>query len=94
MAELEEPSNGDPLTAKELQVDTNESLTVSFYLNLQENRPAKKVHLFVLTELSLQLIDEEICRGVEAEGDEEECLKRRMIAEAHLDYIYTQHHKH
>ncbi|GFZ17816.1 similar to PHYTOSULFOKINE 3 PRECURSOR [Actinidia rufa] len=23
----------------------------------------------------------------------EECLKRRMIAEAHLDYIYTQHHK-
>ncbi|KAI3989369.1 hypothetical protein MKX01_022015 [Papaver californicum] len=28
-------------------------------------------------------------------GDEkeEECLKRRMISEAHLDYIYTQHHK-
>ncbi|KAI3949979.1 hypothetical protein MKW92_017091 [Papaver armeniacum] len=28
-------------------------------------------------------------------GDEkeEECLKRRMMAEAHLDYIYTQHHK-
>ena len=24
---------------------------------------------------------------------QEECLKRRMIAEAHLDYIYTQHHK-
>ncbi|KAH7512109.1 putative phytosulfokines 6 [Ziziphus jujuba] len=24
---------------------------------------------------------------------EEECLNRRMIAEAHLDYIYTQHHK-
>ncbi|XWS43459.1 hypothetical protein CRYUN_Cryun16bG0105900 [Craigia yunnanensis] len=24
---------------------------------------------------------------------DEECLKRRMIAEAHLDYIYTQHHK-
>ncbi|ESQ37544.1 hypothetical protein EUTSA_v10002908mg, partial [Eutrema salsugineum] len=27
------------------------------------------------------------------EGDEE-CLKRRMMTEAHLDYIYTQHHKH
>ncbi|CAN1357091.1 Putative phytosulfokines 6 [Linum perenne] len=27
------------------------------------------------------------------EKDEEECLKRRMIAEAHLDYIYTQHQK-
>ncbi|KAJ7981116.1 Phytosulfokine [Quillaja saponaria] len=25
-------------------------------------------------------------------GDEE-CLQRRMISEAHLDYIYTQHHK-
>ncbi|XP_022767166.1 putative phytosulfokines 6 [Durio zibethinus] len=24
---------------------------------------------------------------------DEECLKRRMIADAHLDYIYTQHHK-
>ncbi|KAJ0240381.1 putative phytosulfokines 6 [Hirschfeldia incana] len=32
---------------------------------------------------------EEYC-GV---GDEE-CLRRRMMTEAHLDYIYTQHHKH
>ncbi|KAL5545925.1 hypothetical protein UlMin_005612 [Ulmus minor] len=24
---------------------------------------------------------------------DEECLKRRMIADSHLDYIYTQHHK-
>ena len=24
--------------------------------------------------------------------DDEECSERRMIAEAHLDYIYTQHH--
>ncbi|PON52950.1 Phytosulfokine [Trema orientale] len=24
---------------------------------------------------------------------DEDCLKRRMIAEAHLDYIYTQQHK-
>ncbi|PSR95487.1 Phytosulfokine-beta like [Actinidia chinensis var. chinensis] len=23
----------------------------------------------------------------------EECLNRRMVAEAHLDYIYTQHQK-
>ncbi|CAA0384493.1 unnamed protein product [Arabidopsis thaliana] len=27
------------------------------------------------------------------EGDEE-CLRRRMMTESHLDYIYTQHHKH
>ncbi|KAD4384290.1 hypothetical protein E3N88_24458 [Mikania micrantha] len=26
-------------------------------------------------------------------GDED-CLKRRLLADAHLDYIYTQHHKH
>ncbi|KAJ4971603.1 hypothetical protein NE237_004702 [Protea cynaroides] len=32
--------------------------------------------------------------GMEDCGDgDEECLKRRMVAEAHLDYIYTQHHK-
>ncbi|KAK4409049.1 hypothetical protein Sango_0485900 [Sesamum angolense] len=31
---------------------------------------------------------EEYCQN----GDEE-CFKRRAIAEAHLDYIYTQHHK-
>ncbi|KAK2655106.1 hypothetical protein Ddye_008158 [Dipteronia dyeriana] len=33
--------------------------------------------------------------GSEDQCDEkdEDCLNRRMIAEAHLDYIYTQHHK-
>ncbi|KAF5747826.1 putative Phytosulfokine 3 precursor [Tripterygium wilfordii] len=32
--------------------------------------------------------------GSEECGDKDEgCLERRMIAEAHLDYIYTQHHK-
>ncbi|XP_042504616.1 putative phytosulfokines 6 [Macadamia integrifolia] len=32
--------------------------------------------------------------GMEDCGNgDEECLKRRMVAEAHLDYIYTQHHK-
>ncbi|CAJ1955799.1 unnamed protein product [Sphenostylis stenocarpa] len=32
--------------------------------------------------------------GVEdSKGGDEECLQRRMTLEAHLDYIYTQHHK-
>lgn len=32
--------------------------------------------------------------GVEdCENGDEECLKRRIISEADLDYIYTQHHK-
>ncbi|KAH7862173.1 hypothetical protein Vadar_001048 [Vaccinium darrowii] len=26
-------------------------------------------------------------------GDGEDCTKRRMVAEAHLDYIYTQRHE-
>lgn len=26
-------------------------------------------------------------------GGDEECVNRRMVAEAHLDYIYTQHLK-
>ncbi|XP_052171651.1 putative phytosulfokines 6 isoform X2 [Diospyros lotus] len=37
---------------------------------------------------SLNLMGLEVCHS----GDED-CVKRRMIAEAHLDYIYTQHHK-
>ncbi|KAJ8559633.1 hypothetical protein K7X08_003691 [Anisodus acutangulus] len=30
----------------------------------------------------------------ECEEEDGECIKRRIIAEAHLDYIYTQHHDH
>ncbi|KAJ7001658.1 putative phytosulfokines 6 [Populus alba] len=47
---------------------------------------------FVETEgselITNQLMGLEVCHS----GDEE-CFKRRIIAEAHLDYIYTQHHK-
>ncbi|GMP98971.1 hypothetical protein CsSME_00046641 [Camellia sinensis var. sinensis] len=33
-------------------------------------------------------------KGLEdCHNGDEECVKRRMVAEAHLDYIYTQHHK-
>ncbi|KAJ6708148.1 PHYTOSULFOKINES 3 [Salix viminalis] len=35
-----------------------------------------------------QLMGLELCQS----GDDE-CFKRRIIAEAHLDYIYTQHRK-
>lgn len=35
-----------------------------------------------------QLMGLDECKEVD-----EECLKRRMISEAHLDYIYTQRHK-
>ncbi|GAB4859734.1 hypothetical protein Ancab_011213 [Ancistrocladus abbreviatus] len=36
---------------------------------------------------SMSLMGSEVC-----ETGDEECLKRRITAEAHLDYIYTQHH--
>ncbi|KAL3530426.1 hypothetical protein ACH5RR_009748 [Cinchona calisaya] len=29
----------------------------------------------------------------ECENEDKECFNRRILAEAHLDYIYTQHHK-
>lgn len=29
----------------------------------------------------------------ECENGDRECFNRRVLAEAHLDYIYTQHHK-
>lgn len=38
--------------------------------------------------IEMQLMGMEEC-----EKEDGECLKRRIITEAHLDYIYTQHHK-
>ncbi|KAD2262711.1 hypothetical protein R6Q59_011690 [Mikania micrantha] len=32
--------------------------------------------------------------GFDCGSGDEDCLKRRLLADAHLDYIYTQHHKH
>ncbi|XP_039014202.1 putative phytosulfokines 6 [Hibiscus syriacus] len=40
------------------------------------------------TEVMNQLFGVEAC-----DTGDDECLRRRMISEAHLDYIYTQHHK-
>lgn len=40
------------------------------------------------SEMTNELMGMEDCGN----GDEE-CLKRRILSEAHLDYIYTQHHK-
>ncbi|XP_004497603.1 uncharacterized protein [Cicer arietinum] len=36
---------------------------------------------------------QELMGSEECYEKDEECFRRRMIAEAHLDYIYTQHHK-
>ncbi|CAA7034004.1 unnamed protein product [Microthlaspi erraticum] len=39
------------------------------------------------SDIAQELMGEEKC-----EESDEECMKRRMINEAHLDYIYTQSH--
>ncbi|KAI7746649.1 hypothetical protein M8C21_014211 [Ambrosia artemisiifolia] len=47
------------------------------------------------SEHSLVDLDSFINEGMECGSGDEECLKRRVlaVADAHLDYIYTQHHK-
>ncbi|XP_044477477.1 putative phytosulfokines 6 isoform X2 [Mangifera indica] len=43
----------------------------------------------IATEVSSEQMEN--LMGIEAcENGDEECLKRRLISEAHLDYIYTQ----
>ncbi|KAK7392566.1 hypothetical protein VNO78_21009 [Psophocarpus tetragonolobus] len=37
--------------------------------------------------------DMELIGSEECYMKDEECISRRMMVEAHLDYIYTQHHK-
>ncbi|XP_028777182.1 putative phytosulfokines 6 [Neltuma alba] len=37
--------------------------------------------------------DIELAESDQCDEEDEECSERRRIAEAHLDYIYTQHHK-
>ncbi|KAI3450675.1 hypothetical protein Pfo_007340 [Paulownia fortunei] len=45
--------------------------------------------------VKMESIDSFSLMGLEeyCQNEDEECLKRRVFAEAHLDYIYTQHHK-
>ncbi|XP_010243722.1 PREDICTED: putative phytosulfokines 6 [Nelumbo nucifera] len=47
-------------------------------------------------DLMLETVEEDALNlmGMEkCDNADEECLKRRKTSEAHLDYIYTQHHK-
>lgn len=49
----------------------------------------------VIPESSTELKDDmkELMGSEECYMKDEECISRRMMVEAHLDYIYTQHHK-
>ena len=71
----------------------NVSLNYLFYINfelypiiLAKYRSVKVMFLF--SNALQQLMGVEAC-----DTGDHECLKRRIISEAHLDYIYTQHHR-
>ncbi|CAK8571423.1 unnamed protein product [Lathyrus sativus] len=51
--------------------------------------------LKVIGKSSIEMKDdmEHLMGSEECYEKDEECFSRRMIAEAHLDYIYTQHNK-
>ncbi|KAK6138437.1 hypothetical protein DH2020_027812 [Rehmannia glutinosa] len=72
------PSFARKLVAKEGEVD--EKIT-----NISNKESAENI-------VNINSIDN-LMGLEECQNEEEECLKRRVIAEAHLDYIYTQHHK-
>ncbi|XP_057473379.1 putative phytosulfokines 6 isoform X2 [Actinidia eriantha] len=64
----------------------------------QGEEELKLNHEIITTEVSLAENKEtdslNLMEAVEdCQGGGEECLNRRMVAEAHLDYIYTQHQK-
>ncbi|XP_039012760.1 putative phytosulfokines 6 isoform X2 [Hibiscus syriacus] len=72
-------------------------LLISFYhlsaRFIADKRGEQEVELTQITdredtELMNQLFGVEAC-----DAGDDECLKRRMISEAHLDYIYTQNLK-
>ncbi|KAM3232054.1 putative phytosulfokine 6 [Capsicum chacoense] len=65
---------------KEEVIKINGKLSVPLYNSLEEMETTDSLDKLM---------------GVEECGEEDgECLKRRVLAEAHLDYIYTQHHNH
>ncbi|KAB2606577.1 phytosulfokines 6 [Pyrus ussuriensis x Pyrus communis] len=67
------------------------SLTLSIRLLVnKEGHEKVKLSEMVNGGSLVELKDSELMNVFD--GDED-CSKRRIMAEAHLDYIYTQHHK-
>ncbi|XP_058223659.1 putative phytosulfokines 6 isoform X2 [Rhododendron vialii] len=67
-----------------LMINTSPSLA-----RFLESKQGEAAYLAEREEIdSLDLMGLEDCNSGD---DDEECAKRRMVAEAHLDYIYTQH---
>nr|GMD27288.1 putative phytosulfokines 6 [Ipomoea batatas] len=62
------------------------------------NKQGKEEEVKLENGTNTQLIKPETTDSLEklmglekCESRDEECMKRRVVAEAHLDYIYTQH---
>ncbi|KAL9450791.1 hypothetical protein AB3S75_012511 [Citrus x aurantiifolia] len=74
----------------------SKSKTSASFLATKQGQEEKKFKEFS-GEVSLQEMEEiesmNIMGMETCEIGDEECMKRRIISEAHLDYIYTQHHK-
>ncbi|GMI80920.1 PHYTOSULFOKINE 3 PRECURSOR [Hibiscus trionum] len=70
------------------------SLSTSARLLLQINQVEEEVNtngMIIQADAKEELSD--LIGAEECEEKDEECEKRRVIEEAHLDYIYTQNHK-
>ncbi|KAJ9177983.1 hypothetical protein P3X46_009905 [Hevea brasiliensis] len=53
----------------------------------------EEVNLNAMTSSEDSLVQMELMGSEVCESGDEECFKRRIVLDAHLDYIYTQHHK-
>ncbi|KAG5584146.1 hypothetical protein MTR67_037946 [Solanum verrucosum] len=62
-------------------------------INSQENKKIESNGIISNNPISSQVQEDfnDLMGIEECEEKDEVCFKRRMIAEAHLDYIYTQH---
>ncbi|XP_039057470.1 putative phytosulfokines 6 [Hibiscus syriacus] len=69
-------------------------LSASSRLLLQINHGEKEFHTSGMSTQSDPKEDlSDLIGAEECEEKDEECVERRVIQEAHLDYIYTQNHK-
>ncbi|XVE59516.1 hypothetical protein DITRI_Ditri05aG0052100 [Diplodiscus trichospermus] len=65
-------------------------LSARFIANKQGKEEVELSQITNIQEIELM----NLLMGVETcDTGDDECLNRRIISEAHLDYIYTQHHK-
>ncbi|CAN6586948.1 hypothetical protein C1H46_020897 [Malus baccata] len=80
---------------KQMKNNQNFIIFSLFVFLLLSNSSSARARLLQQNKASLTGADDlvNLMGAEECDENDEECLQRRMIAEAHLDYIYTQNHK-